>query len=199
MLGEVTVPVMTPTVERPAAASRLAGIVAVMEVGLVTVVINEVGMPLQALQKVTTDEPLTKPEPVTVRVTGLVEPAVALSGVIAEIAACAILKAREPDDTPVIASETLTAADPAPATKLAGTEATICEAVAETMDKGVVTPLASQFTMVEAVGRFVPDRVRLNGDCPAVADVGLSVPKAGFGLMVKGSVEPVPEPLSTPT
>jgi hypothetical protein len=81
VLGAGTDPVLTPTCADPAVTKRFVGMGAwSWEVLMNVVGVNWTGVPPQALHQVTTEEPLTKFEPVTVMVIGFAVPAGVLEG-----------------------------------------------------------------------------------------------------------------------
>jgi hypothetical protein len=197
--GAGTEPVVTPTCALPAVARSEAGTLAVNWVALTKVVVNEVGELPQELHHVTVDEPLTKLEPLTVRVTALVVPATAWVGEIEVTPEAAMVKVRVFDGTWLTASVTRTVADPAETNRDAGTVTVMeTEELWDTVSGVVVLP-AVQFTMGDA-GKLVPVSVRLRLPWPAVAVEGVSELRTGLGEMVKVCVEgPAPVPLVTPT
>jgi hypothetical protein len=167
---------------------------------LTKVVTNWVGFPLQLLQKVTVEEPLTKFDPLTVRVKGLVVPAGVLVGEIEVTPDALMVKLTALDATMLSESLTVRLEVPAEVSKLAGTVAVIEVPELAMMVNGVVVAPAVQFTIGEVVGKPVPPSVRLNAPCPAVAVEGVRVLRTGLAAIVKVAVVgPVPVPLLTPT
>lgn len=148
-------------------------------------VVKGTGEPPQELHQVTVVEPLTKLEPLTVRVTEFEVPTTALDGEIEVTPEALTLKFRPFETTWLTESVTVSVAVPAVVNKLAGTVAVIdVEELAVTV-RGVATPPNVQSTMVDDVGRLVPVSVRENADCPAVAVVWLKLLRTGLGETAK--------------
>lgn len=193
-----TDPPVTPTCADPWVVRRLIGTSAVSWVALTNVVPRLVGEPEQKLHQVTTELP-TKFVPVTVNVTAVAVPAVALDGEMDVTAATGLIVNVFPaETTPLVASVTVIEAVPAVVKTVEGMVAVIDVAVLAVTVNWIVVEVVQSTTGL--AGKLVPVSVRLTAELPADAEAGLMLVRDGAGLIVNVCVEvDAAVPLVTPT
>jgi hypothetical protein len=169
----------------PAAVSRIAGTMAVIEVADIAVSDKDVVTPPNV--QFTTGEVVEKFVPVNTRATAAVWPAIATVGLIFERAGPGLtVKGLLADETPL--ETTTTVAGPAVVKRLAGMVAVMDVAeLAVTVSPVALPPLKDQFTIgVVAVGKSLPKRDRVTTAVwVAIAVPGLMLLSVGAGVIVK--------------